>query len=239
MTVPPNTQLTVLDTAHRLREEADRRIEGRMAVLPEGQSVSCRTGCFACCSQLVVVSPLEAHAIAAYVAERPELKEQVPARLERWEHQVADTPRLAEALAAFSAADGYLSGPDGGALEVSYWQARLPCPFLEEGLCSIYPVRPFACREHLVVSPPEICETNPDAATPAGTRLEFRAAASWVGTRAFLLPDRLIPLPRVLQYAQSLAAEGERQAPAAQVLPEVEAGQRRARLALARLLYAR
>jgi Fe-S-cluster containining protein len=39
----------------------------------------------------------------------------------------------------------------------AYFSLRLPCPFLEDGACSIYDDRPLACREHLVTSPPENC----------------------------------------------------------------------------------
>jgi Fe-S-cluster containining protein len=231
--------LNVLSTAALLWEESERRIEGRVAALAEGKSVSCHAGCFACCHQLVVVSPLEAHAIAGYLDEHPELQEAAQHRLEEWEAQVSETPALKEALEAFSAADGYLSGEAGGALEEAYWQAHLPCPFLAEGLCSIYPARPFACREHLVVSDPVLCAENPDAAVPAGTHMEFRAVANWVGARAFFLADRLIPLPRALEYTRERGEEARREAPGEQVLQEAEAGQRRARLALARLLYRR
>ena len=38
---------------------------------------------------------------------------------------------------------------------------NLQCPFLTDGVCSIYPVRPFACREYFVFSAP--CKPNEDA----------------------------------------------------------------------------
>ncbi len=37
----------------------------------------------------------------------------------------------------------------------------LQCPFLVEGSCSIYPLRPFACREYFVFGEP--CKKNEDA----------------------------------------------------------------------------
>ncbi|MBU1341758.1 MAG: YkgJ family cysteine cluster protein, partial [Proteobacteria bacterium] len=37
----------------------------------------------------------------------------------------------------------------------------LQCPFLVEGSCSIYPLRPFACREYFVFGDP--CKKNEDA----------------------------------------------------------------------------
>ncbi len=41
------------------------------------------------------------------------------------------------------------------------------CPFLNEGLCAVYPVRPFACRRYLVFN--QICTANED---PTITRPE-------------------------------------------------------------------
>jgi hypothetical protein len=42
-------------------------------------------------------------------------------------------------------------------LAYDYFRMGMPCPFLEEGSCSIHPYRPFACREYNVISPPELC----------------------------------------------------------------------------------
>jgi hypothetical protein len=42
-------------------------------------------------------------------------------------------------------------------LALDYFYQRIPCPFLEDESCSIYPIRPLICREYLVTSPPEHC----------------------------------------------------------------------------------
>ena len=47
------------------------------------------------------------------------------------------------------------------ALGHQYFAQQIPCPFLEEGACSIHPVRPLSCREFLVTSPAIHC-SNPD-----------------------------------------------------------------------------
>jgi Fe-S-cluster containining protein len=55
-----------------------------------------------------------------------------------------------------------------------YARLGAPCPFLEDGACVIYEVRPICCASHLSISPPErcregsaeqplICEATPDA----------------------------------------------------------------------------
>jgi Fe-S-cluster containining protein len=229
--------LTVLEAAARLREETDRHVSGRLQALPQaGAEVSCRAGCAACCRQLVVVSPLEAHAIAAHVAADPALEAAVLARVAEWRARVAETEGLAERLQRFEDAGGYLRGAEGGALELAYWAARLPCPFLEGDRCSIYPVRPFACREHHVVSDPTLCAEDPDAVVSADTRMETRAVASEVGAACFGLPDRLIALPEALEHAHEQTGAGDTEVPEAEVAEAIAAARRRARLALARLL---
>lgn len=39
---------------------------------------------------------------------------------------------------------------------------ELPCPFLENNMCSVYSHRPIACRTHLLIGgSPELCERVP------------------------------------------------------------------------------
>lgn len=52
------------------------------------------------------------------------------------------------------------------ALGLEYFALGIPCPFLVDESCSIHQDRPLACREFLVMSPPEYC------ADPAGRRVE-------------------------------------------------------------------
>src|SRR5262249_11034980 len=159
----------------------------------QGGSVSCRAGCAACCRQLVVVSPLEAIAIERHVrsAER--------AQRRRWEEAlvphsraVSQRPSLMRRLQRFRTANGHPSPEEGDALEREYRAARIPCPFLDRERCTIYPARPFACREHYVVTPPELCASDPDAVRMPPTRFEFRAIAGQAGEQCYGLEDRLI-----------------------------------------------
>jgi hypothetical protein len=42
---------------------------------------------------------------------------------------------------------------------LAYFRTGVPCPFLEDESCSIYPDRPLVCREYVVTSPPALCAT--------------------------------------------------------------------------------
>ncbi|MPQ46909.1 hypothetical protein GCQ56_07760 [Marinifilum sp. N1E240] len=37
---------------------------------------------------------------------------------------------------------------------------NLPCPFLHENKCSIYPVRPLSCRSHFMLDSPQKCKED-------------------------------------------------------------------------------
>src|SRR4051794_35655236 len=59
----------VLPAARQLSEQIT--AVGVETAAREGRQVSCRSGCGACCRQLVVISPLEAVAVADVVATMP------------------------------------------------------------------------------------------------------------------------------------------------------------------------
>ncbi len=86
--------------------------------------VACRPGCAHCCYQAVGVSPPEVLAIH--------------------EHLLAT--RSSEALAAFDRRLREADEKTRGMSLTERLSPELPCPFLEEAACSIYEVRPLACR---------------------------------------------------------------------------------------------
>lgn len=87
----------------------------------QGVAFACRAGCSHCCHARVTVLPPEVFRIAHALQSRP------PQALEA----------LTERMRAHVARAG----------EAANWQDRPLCPFLEDDLCSIYPVRPGACRK--------------------------------------------------------------------------------------------
>lgn len=94
-----------------------------LKLAPDG-AVACRLGCSHCCYQRVGVTPPEALAILFYLestrspSELSSLKEKMRAAYEKTRDRSAHE-RLSP---------------------------ELPCPFLEDRMCSIYEVRPLSCR---------------------------------------------------------------------------------------------
>jgi len=110
-----------------------------------GADIACRPGCFHCCPRKGVEAAL--FELVPIVAEL----NRTPSRLllERVRTRAEET---AQTAARAGAAESLLS-----LLQIAE-PARRPqtadrgCPFLEQGLCRIYTVRPLACRLHMSVS---------------------------------------------------------------------------------------
>jgi Fe-S-cluster containining protein len=119
-----------------------------------GQRISCRSGCGACCSQLVPISRAEGFALLALVDGMPEERQRiVRARFAHNLKQFRDSGLNEVLECAFKENDRTELRRVG----LDYFKLNLPCPFLEEQSCSIHPVRPISCREFLVVSDPRYC----------------------------------------------------------------------------------
>ncbi len=167
-------------------------------VANHGESISCRSGCGACCRQIVPISPSEAHSLKRLVDSLPEPKRQ--AVQERF---TAAVRQLRESNLADSM-DAVREVGDEGELAAAYFQLGIACPFLEEESCSIHQDRPLACREYLVTSPPQECsrpnENNVRCVpVPARTSWALRAVEWDAQPMGF----GWLPLVLSLQWAES------------------------------------
>lgn len=137
------------------------------AVTANGEEISCKAGCGACCSQPVPIAEVEAYHIAELVESMP-----APRRIEikeRFQKSVEHFSRKKWFDRMKACVSGYARNTDelkkaALALVMEYFYENVPCPFLENGSCSIYEARPLACREYLVTTPAENC-SRPTAKT--------------------------------------------------------------------------
>lgn len=146
---------TLLDTT---RKNTSRSL--RAAVSAEGRQISCRKGCTFCCYHYVSVSLAQGMVIVAHLYRSKDLLQQFLDRYEEWSEQAEVIAEEIDgirnrALASSAPIASVIN--DTRPLSTRYFAANIRCPFLVDGLCSIYPVRPLACSGHHAVSPPEWC----------------------------------------------------------------------------------
>lgn len=161
-----------------LQELTERIVDlGAEAARAEGKAISCQKGCGACCQQLVPIAEAEAHHLhrlvaALPVARRHTLRGRFAAARQTLARDGLLGP-LTQAMAGRSEAPLR-------ALGERYFQLGVPCPFLEDGACSVHMDRPLACREYLVTSPASECaRPTPEriAVVPLAARVSNAAAA--------------------------------------------------------------
>lgn len=86
---------------------------------------ACQKGCDFCCNYLVRAMPPEVFALAEHVNQLPAL----------------DRARVRERLSDYNARTALMSDQE-------HEHTNIPCVFLEDGECSVYSLRPLACRGH-------------------------------------------------------------------------------------------
>jgi len=114
-----NDEASVVAFVQKAQQAVDRVIG---AVANRGAHIDCKAGCSHCCSARVEAIAPEIFQIARELELRP----------------AAELTETVDRLQAHIAAPGQ---------ENAAWGHRKSCPFLARNLCSIYEVRPAACRK--------------------------------------------------------------------------------------------
>jgi Fe-S-cluster containining protein len=193
----------------RLGEEAQRLETTRAS--EEGRCCSCAKGCAACCRMLVPLSPPEAFRLMEVIRLLPiEQQDRIAARLEQSKALLL-SHGIWQRLLDVGESERPLNDDELAPLNEAYYSLRMPCPFLEDEVCSIYTERPSACRELLVTSPPDYCQdmaNNPVDALPVPIRVSTVLGLLWgdlTGT-----PPRMIPLPILKNWVERHRSESEK-----------------------------
>jgi Fe-S-cluster containining protein len=115
-----------------------------------------------------------------------------------------------------------LSEEDFRALNRRHFALRTPCPFLEEGSCSIYAQRPLVCREYLVTSPAERC-SDP---SPTVRRLPLGSFVSYAVTKLESADptDSRLALVLALEWTEAHAGEDQTLRPATEWIEKMLEG---------------
>lgn len=157
-----------------VRELSNKSIE--IAVknsLKLGESISCSKGCGACCAQLVPISEIEIQAINQFISNQTKQNQKKIKDRFAAAKQKLEQAGLWENLMTPDQMDLHNKTEFG----LEYFAQGVYCPFLEEGACSIHPVRPVACREYLVTSDAKHCE-NPGEGNIDGVEIPTRISSA-------------------------------------------------------------
>jgi Fe-S-cluster containining protein len=210
----------IVPVSRRLGEEAA-QLEVQRA-MAEGQTISCRMGCAACCRMLVPLSAPEAFALREYVGQLPTDRQTILLnRLSETKNRIT-REGLWDRLNGVAEASRSIPDEELEPINRSYYALRIPCPYLENEMCSIYEARPAACRELLVTSPAQLCQDlvgNPVTPLPVSMRIGSILGLVW-GTLTSS-PPRLIPLPMALEWAERHEEESRRTWPGSSLLDQV------------------
>jgi Fe-S-cluster containining protein len=209
-TVPvPLGRRTILEMLPAARELTGQAVA--MAVEHErnqGRSISCASGCSACCYHLVAVSPTEAQDISDYVAELP-VDQQVAVRtrfdqaLQHFESIGMLDAHVRKGERAFRSTVGRNNAERVGTLSYRYFQEQIPCPFLEDNTCTAYERRPMVCREHHVTSPAGNCSNRNGAGVqPVVPPIDMAPVLARAGNRMLGMKSFTIPLILALEWSE-------------------------------------
>lgn len=210
----------IVPVTRRLGEEAG-QLEVQQAIAA-GQTISCRMGCAACCRMLVPLSAPEAFALREYVEQLPtDRRTRLLTRLNDTKDRLK-RENLWDQLHDVAEASRPMPDDELDPINRAYYALRIPCPYLEDEMCSIYEARPAACRELLVTSPAELCQDlvqNPVTPLPVSMRIGSILGLVW-GTLTSS-PPRLIPLPMALEWAVRHEEESRQTWPGSSLLDQV------------------
>jgi len=177
---------TIVGEAVRLVQEA-------------GESISCTSGCGACCRSLVAISQPEARDLHDLVAALPEARRAVVQQRFRLARRRLEAAGLLDQMRDFDS----WTDADYQSMVGAYFALGIACPFLEQESCSIYARRPITCREFLVTSPPRLCARQ-DSGGMKQVRLPlrlFNAVARWQVPAQGEFMERWVPLILALDWA--------------------------------------
>ncbi len=175
-----------------------------------GETISCHQGCNhgICCCQLVPLSPPEAFFLLDFIHTLPsEHQTQIQTRFQAIK-EVMDGKGLTEKIRNIE------STHEHQVLAYEYFQMGLPCPFLEKGSCSIYPIRPFACREYNIISPSEWCaDPFKKGIRKIKISRSMTTATARLAAELCQMDPMLVPMSLALEWAMENEGIGQKRWP--------------------------
>lgn len=138
-----------------------------------GESITCRRGCpySSCCMEYVDATVQECEAIVYYLYHNEKALRLFLSNYPSWRQKVKMIEDIFRACKERSSTFMEVRQRDMGEAGERYFRQKIPCPFLENNLCSIYEVRPYACAGYYVTSPLSHCDPDYSGEVPVKRHL--------------------------------------------------------------------
>jgi len=148
---------------------------------------ACQKGCSACCTQNVTITAVEGEAILRYILSEGMSLWLAEKLASSRSHQ---PPKMTTNEFASACLQGQDAPPDDH-------RNLSSCPFLDENLCKIYPVRPFSCRLFIsektcsAIHPALVSDSYLEATTAVTQIVEHLGQKEYWGNMLDVLPALL------------------------------------------------
>lgn len=196
------------ELSNRTTQFVSERVQGG------GNYVLCRKGCYACCRYLVPLSVPEVFRLRNEVMEMP--SHQRESILRPWLQAAERVLQSVPSQLKDQAIKPQLQN-SSNITEVARWYGGLDldCPFLANGLCTIYEQRPIACREHIVIgsTPPSNSKCSCDGLV-AQMPVHILDALAQLAAEVEGLDTEAVMLPLALAWSEQNIHRSMRKWPA-------------------------
>jgi Fe-S-cluster containining protein len=135
----------------------------RQEATKNNQGISCSKGCIHCCCVYIVASLQECESIVYYLYHHEEALKHFLNSYKIWNVSINQMLPIFQKVSVLQEKimTGRASEEEKEIFYAElerYMQRKIPCPFIADGACSIYEVRPFVCAGVVASTPQEWCE---------------------------------------------------------------------------------
>ena len=137
-------------------------VEQENFVKSQGREITCQAGCAMCCVEFIAARLEECDAIVMYLYSKPGVMNRFLINYKAWQQRITSGDNsLQNASEAYQVLYETRRPEDKRTFEayaLDYAKKYIPCPFLNDSKCLIYPIRPFVCSTYGVVSHKKYCD---------------------------------------------------------------------------------
>ncbi len=130
-----------------------------------GETITCRKGCATCCTQYIQGTLQECEAIVYYLYQHEAVLADFLRAYPVWRAKLRENEavfRNIKDVIARNCIEGFTEENERDYQDANtrFLLLSIPCPFLNNGSCSIHAVRPWACAKPVATTPSEWCHPS-------------------------------------------------------------------------------